>query len=234
VTADDIRDVTQGLLYSKQIWNLLAATLAQAAAGDGSLVRALMDLVVLPRRDDGSYDPMLDRFFTIAAGEQQWPTDVDSYLERGAREWAEYPHFWGSAAYSELPHALWPVRDEDAYDGPFTLAASSPTALVIGTTFDPATPYSGAVGLARALGNARLLTMDGDGHTAYGQGNSACIDSATEAYLVDGTLPAEGTLCEQEVPFEPLEPPSAATTGATGAVGSPLAAAVGAGVPGRR
>jgi hypothetical protein len=50
------------------------------------------------------------------------------------------------------------------------------------------------------LGNARLLTMQGDGHCAYG-GNSACIDAAVEAYLVDGTLPNAGTVCEQDVPF---------------------------------
>jgi hypothetical protein len=60
------------------------------------------------------------------------------------------------------------------------------------------------------LGNARLLTMRGDGHTAYG-GNSPCIDAAVDAYLEDGTVPAKGTTCPQEVPFEPLPAPTAAT-----------------------
>ena len=53
----------------------------------------------------------------------------------------------------------------------------------------------------RDLGNARLLTMRGDGHTAYG-GNSACIDEAVDAYLEDGDVPAKGTTCRQTVPFE--------------------------------
>jgi hypothetical protein len=39
-----------------------------------------------------------------------------------------------------------------------------------------------------------LLTYVGDGHTAYEQG-SKCIDRAVDAYLIDGTLPAEGTRC---------------------------------------
>lgn len=55
------------------------------------------------------------------------------------------------------------------------------------------------------LGNARLLTMTGDGHTAYdgypADGfNSECTDRAVEAYLFDGTLPAQGTKCGQDWP----------------------------------
>ena len=214
VTADDIRDVTAQLLYAKQFWGVLAAALAQAAAGDASLIRQIVDLVVFPPNDPG-----LDRFFAIAGGEQQWPTDVDAYLARGAREWADQPHFWAQFAYSEIAFALWPVRDTDALRGPFTVAPSSPTPLVIGTTFDPATPYSGAVGTVRELGNARLLTMDGDGHTAFGR-NSACIDSATASYLIAGDLPAAGTVCQQEVPF--VAPDLAPTqAGAAGRVALP-------------
>jgi hypothetical protein len=70
----------------------------------------------------------------------------------------------------------------------------------VGTRYDPATPYRGAKRLVSELGNARLLTMRGDGHTAYGLG-SACIDSAVDDYLLDGTLPAPGTVCSQNVPF---------------------------------
>jgi TAP-like protein len=56
--------------------------------------------------------------------------------------------------------------------------------------------------------------MDGDGHTAYG-GNSTCIDSATEAYLIDETLPPAGTVCSQEVPFTAPEPVPAGAATAT-------------------
>jgi pimeloyl-ACP methyl ester carboxylesterase len=200
VTADEINFVTLQLLYAKQLWGLLAAALAQAEAGDASLIRAIMDLFVLPPDDPG-----LDRFLAINASEAQWPTDVQAYIERGAREWADFPHFYATYAYSEIPFALWPVKDEDAYGGPFTVPDSSPTPLVIGTTFDPATPYSGAIAMVQQLGNARLVTMEGDGHTAYG-GNSACVDTATEAYLFEVALPAEGTVCQQEVPFEAPDP----------------------------
>jgi hypothetical protein len=80
---------------------------------------------------------------------------------------------------------------------------------VVATTYDPATPYRGAKNLVRDLGNARLLTMRGDGHTAYG-GNSACIDAAVEAFVNDGALPAAGTTCTQDAPFERYDPEPAA------------------------
>jgi hypothetical protein len=82
---------------------------------------------------------------------------------------------------------------------------------VIGNTYDPATPYENAQRLVGELGNARLLTMRGDGHTAY-NGNSRCIDRAVEAYLNAGIVPAPRTTCEQQVPFR--RPPTPRAAGA--------------------
>ena len=86
---------------------------------------------------------------------------------------------------------------------------SAPTPLEVATTYDPATPYRGALRLARDLGNVRLLTMRGDGHTAYG-GNSPCIDAAVEAYLLP-TCPRRAPPAAQAVPFEPPPPAVAAS-----------------------
>jgi hypothetical protein len=73
---------------------------------------------------------------------------------------------------------------------------------VVGTTFDPATPYVGAVALTHDLANARLLTLNGWGHTALGQ-PSTCAHEAEVRYLVDLILPAPGTVCEPDIgPFE--------------------------------
>ena len=35
----------------------------------------------------------------------------------------------------------------------------------------------------------------------YGSGSPDCIDTAVETYLIDKTLPPEGTKCDQDVPF---------------------------------
>jgi hypothetical protein len=65
---------------------------------------------------------------------------------------------------------------------------------VVGTLYDPATPYPWAVSLSKQLPTSTLLTYNGDGHTAYGSG-SACIDRALGTYLLTGTPPAPGTVC---------------------------------------
>jgi hypothetical protein len=53
------------------------------------------------------------------------------------------------------------------------------------------------VQVAGELDNATLLTFDGDGHTAYTSG-SRCIDQAVDAYFLEGTMPAEGTVCRAD------------------------------------
>ncbi len=66
--------------------------------------------------------------------------------------------------------------------------------MVVGTTRDPATPYTWAQGLAAELENGHLITFDGDGHTAYMRSNS-CVNDAVDAYLVKGVVPAAGLKC---------------------------------------
>ena len=73
--------------------------------------------------------------------------------------------------------------------------------LVIGNTFDPATPLRGAAAMSQALGRARLLTMDGYGHTAL-INPSACVNRYEARYFVSGVLPPKGTRCAQDgAPF---------------------------------
>lgn len=66
--------------------------------------------------------------------------------------------------------------------------------LVIGVTNDPATPYKWAQDLTNVFTNARLLTLDGDGHTGHGQGNK-CIDSVVDSYFLTGKIGQEPLIC---------------------------------------
>jgi pimeloyl-ACP methyl ester carboxylesterase len=208
VDGDDINFAATGEIYAKQAWGELAEALDLAAHGDGTEIRRLTD-DSYGLLDDGTYDPGTDRYFTIGAVEQRYPRDVGLYLRAGKRSWTEHEHTWWNNGYVELNYGLWPIHDKDAFAGPFKIPSSSPTPLVVATTYDPATPYRGAKSLVRDLGNARLITMRGDGHTAY-SGNSPCIDAAVEAYVNDGTLPPAGTKCVQTAPFERYDPQPAA------------------------
>lgn len=66
---------------------------------------------------------------------------------------------------------------------------------MIGTTGDPATPYEGAKRMADELGEGVgvMLTNRGEGHGSYGTGT--CVTDRTDAYLLDGKVPADGSVC---------------------------------------
>ncbi|WP_405535972.1 alpha/beta hydrolase [Streptomyces sp. NBC_00075] len=102
------------------------------------------------------------------------------------------PVFGEVMAWASLNCAYWPVRPTGE---PHRIEAKGAAPIVVvGTTRDPATPYPWARSLARQLSSARLLTYEGDGHTAYGRG-SDCIDDTINAYLLRGTPPVEGKRC---------------------------------------
>ncbi|MEU3413118.1 alpha/beta hydrolase [Streptomyces sp. NPDC006658] len=102
------------------------------------------------------------------------------------------PVFGPGLAWASLNCAYWPVR---ATGEPHRIEAKGAAPIVVvGTVRDPATPYRWARSLAGQLSSARLLTYDGDGHTAYGRG-SGCVDTAIDTYLLRGTPPAPGKRC---------------------------------------
>ena len=77
-------------------------------------------------------------------------------------------------------------------------AASADPILVIGITGDHATPYQYAEVLTEELGNATLLTLEGQGHAASYSARSSCVDDAVSKYLLDGTMPKPGTVCTDD------------------------------------
>lgn len=104
----------------------------------------------------------------------------------------EAPTFGPYLSYGDAACQGWPdepVTPLDSY-----AADTDETLLVVGTTHDPATPYAWSEALVAELGNARLLTHDGWGHTAYVSGDS-CIKDAVDNYLVSGTVPEQGATC---------------------------------------
>jgi hypothetical protein len=86
--------------------------------------------------------------------------------------------------------------------------------LVVGTRFDPATAYHGAVTVDRLLPRSRLLTLTGWGHTSLGV--SACVDAYVSSYFLTSRVPPTGTVCAPDVvPF--AEPAAAQAVQASGA-----------------
>ncbi|MGI5373033.1 alpha/beta fold hydrolase [Streptomyces sp. CA-251387] len=73
----------------------------------------------------------------------------------------------------------------------------TPKMLLVGTRGDPATPYRWTVETARRLGPAAVvLDNKGSGHTGYT--SSKCVHGKVDAFLLYGTLPADGSSCGPE------------------------------------
>ncbi len=104
---------------------------------------------------------------------------------------------------------FWPVRDRDAFTGPWDQQVDEPV-MVIGTRFDPATPYRNTQPYADRFPDARMLTLDGWGHTILGK--SACADEAVARYLVD-LAATDGAVCAPDA--RPFDAPAAAAARGT-------------------
>jgi pimeloyl-ACP methyl ester carboxylesterase len=109
-------------------------------------------------------------------------------------EQAAHPLFGVPAALNTAACVDWPAVDPDRYLGPWNAPLRAP-ALVINAREDPDTPLANARATASQLAAARLLVVDGFGHTTLDL-PSHCAQDAAAAYLLDPTRPpAEGTVC---------------------------------------
>ena len=129
------------------------------------------------------------------------PRDPAAYPAAAKVAFARSGGFGLYSAWQFAPCAGWPAQAAtDHYNGPFNRPTAS-TILVVGNTTDPATPFRDSVAMSKDLARARLLTIDGFGHTLAGN-PSACATGYVTSYLTTGALPKAGTVCQQDAtPF---------------------------------
>ena len=106
-----------------------------------------------------------------------------------------------NAWFSDEQCAGWPsAAGQDRYAGPWNRPTASPI-LLIGNTGDPRTSYQDSVAMSRDLARARLLTVDGYGHTEFDNPSTCAIDYEVR-YFLAGTLPPADITCPQNgAPF---------------------------------
>ncbi|MGY1437144.1 alpha/beta hydrolase [Streptomyces reniochalinae] len=179
-------------MYDEGSWPQLREALAAAKKGDGAPLLALSD-DYYERGPDGEYSNIMYANPAVNCLDAP-PAFSDAAAARKAVPSFEKasPVFGRNFAWAALNCAKWPVKPTGE---PHRIAAEGADPIVVvGTTRDPATPYRWAQGLAGQLSSARLVTYEGDGHTAYLRG-SDCVDSAVTSYLVQGKPPKNGTTC---------------------------------------
>ena len=184
-----------GSLYDNvSEWPTLAQALGSAFKGDGSDLLDAVDYYT-DRGADGHYTSNAnDAIYAVNCWDKPATPNV-TQTEALATQWAKIAPIMGPyLAWGNLPCSTWPVHSSVA---PHRVdAAGSPPILVVGTTYDPATPVEWARSLSSQLSKGVYLEWVGDGHTAYYRdGGSACINSAVDTYLLTGKPPANGTVC---------------------------------------
>ncbi|EGX60940.1 proteinase [Streptomyces zinciresistens K42] len=180
-------------MYDEGAWPTLRDALSSAMReNDGAGLLSLSDSYY-ERDADGRYSNLM--FANAAVNCLDLPpafTTPDQVRKALPAFEKASPVFGEGLAWATLNCAYWPVP---ASGQPQRIEARGAAPIVVvGTTRDPATPYRWSRSLSRQLTSARLLTYNGDGHTAYGRG-SRCIDTTINTYLLRGTPPARGKRC---------------------------------------
>jgi pimeloyl-ACP methyl ester carboxylesterase len=177
-------------LYDQSTWPYLDQALTLADRNNGSLLLRFSDLY-LGRNSDGTYDNQTDANSAVNCIDRPVPNDVAAYDALGPKFAGASALFGPAFQYSNLVCAYWPVKPTGMV-GPIT-ADGAPPILLVGGTGDPATPYAWAQSVNQQLSGSVLLTREGNGHVSYDK--SSCAKVAINAYLIDLTLPAAGTVC---------------------------------------
>lgn len=181
-----------GSFYSEDDgWPQLRRALSAGFGNNGKPLEEIVDSFT-GRQADGTYrDNAIDALYSVSCLDRPDHADANKTADL-ATEWAKTaPTFGPELAWGNLPCASWPAP---ATFDPHPITAQTPTpVLLIGTRYDPATPFVWAEAVAKQLPNNRLVTYEDDGHIGYG--DNSCVNSIVDRQLLAGDVPASSATC---------------------------------------
>lgn len=179
-------------LYNQGSWPTLRQLFAEVFQGNSDLAFRLAD-AYNGRNPDGTYENnQTEAFIAINCLDAHGDGNVEQMRQEAAELKKIAPVFGPQMSWGGTGCPNWPVAAKR--DRVPIVAAGSSDILVVGTTNDPATPYTWAQTVAATLQNGHLITYTGEGHTAYNKSNS-CVNDAVDDYFIDGTVPTTDPQC---------------------------------------
>ena len=170
-------------MYSERLWPRLGSALEAAENGDLSQVEQLHDLYV-GGASFAAYAAVSCIDSRSPVGPERWDDFAEELTELAPR--------FGAALANELRTcAYWPVSPTSE-PRPVTAQGANPI-LVVSTTGDAATPLTNAISVAGVLSSAGLVTVEDEGHTAYG--TNFCVERIVADFFATGQVPAETHRC---------------------------------------
>jgi pimeloyl-ACP methyl ester carboxylesterase len=178
--------VYQGL-GQRSRWPELADAISAARTGN---VTALLAFAAPFLLDSRARPTRLDATIATRCNDSSTRLPADEITKVAGVLKGKYPQFGIVAAQQLAWCSPWPVRREAL---PPAGAAGAPPILVASTAADPMTPEQGTVRAADQMPSAVTISWQGAGHGALG--SSPCVTDAATAFLTDGKIPVDGTLC---------------------------------------
>ncbi|MFJ2111067.1 MULTISPECIES: alpha/beta hydrolase [unclassified Streptomyces] len=180
-------------LYSKDFWPYLEQGLDDADGGSGALLLALSDSMN-GRDQNGGYSNIQAANSAVNCADSKERYSLAQTKAKLPEFRAASPVFGDFLGWGLMGCSKWPVPGQ--WTHPDVSAPGSAPIVIIGNTGDPATPYAGAKAMSDALGKGVgvEVTYHGQGHGSYDSGN-ACVQKAVNDYLLNGKVPAAGTVC---------------------------------------
>jgi pimeloyl-ACP methyl ester carboxylesterase len=147
--------------------------------------------------DEAGVDEPSPVFWTVMCQDNPARPSAASYAQAAAGQVASAPLF------GFLSGAMTPICAQSAVPVqaiPRPAGITGPPMLVVQSRHDPQTPYEWGVAMLGALpAGSRMVVYEGATHGMYAVGSSSCVTAVGDAYLLDGTLPADTVSC----PFVP-------------------------------
>ncbi|KAJ4418262.1 hypothetical protein N0V82_005653 [Gnomoniopsis sp. IMI 355080] len=215
ITGSDIRTAFRDPVYRPlpTAFHRLATVLAEALNGNYSLIGPdvypslpLKDVCDYDRHSPGDAQP------AILCGDARYFHQDDPVKGANLTYWQEmiailqhqsptFAPFWSHVSST---CAGWDIVPKWGFTGPWTtppadpsLKDDAPAAPILFTSsrLDPVTPLENAYLMSSRHPHSSVLVLDTVGHCAQGNGWSECFNEAIRAYLDEGTLPKNGTMC---------------------------------------
>ncbi len=173
-------DVFLAAGYAQFLWPGIAAAFAKWVKGE---TQPILDLYAEEAEPDDNGYAM---YVAVQCGDSAWPRDYATWRKDGFATATVAPfETWGNVWFN-APCITWAAPQGVPVE---VVGKRTPSVLLVNTTMDGATPYSGALEVRRRFPNSALVAeLDNTTHANSLAGNS-CVDNRVFEYLRSGKLP---------------------------------------------
>jgi pimeloyl-ACP methyl ester carboxylesterase len=176
---DDLKLLAYPMLIRRAAWPGFSAAIAEAAAGDASLFDP----------EGRGHTPQINAMLATRCGDGFLHDGYDAYTAAVERSREVSPHFWGVRENFALACGDWPIP---VANPPAPLPADDlPPFLGAG----PLLEHPSVAAVTAQVPGSVTIGYDATGHGLYVNEANACVIAHADRYLVEGTLPPEGTAC---------------------------------------